>query len=155
MLESSTIDQVLAEHAPRGTDDPLYLPWWAKGEYARKNRTRYQLSDGSSIEAGRVVSRGTGSLRKPSEIARVPTPQPRAPKASETPLRVFRTPSKPPRAPRELDTVAQLLAIHRSPDSRLALCAQYGVDPAILTGAPNPGVASMRLANALRAKLRA
>ena len=155
MLESSTIDQVLAEHAPRGTGDPLYLPWWAKGEYARKNRTRYRLSDGSSIEAGRVVSRGTGSLRKPSEIARVPTPQPRAQKPTETPLRAFRTPSTPPRAPRELDAVARLLAANRTPESRLALCALWSIDPAILTGAPNPGVASMRLANALRAKLRA
>lgn len=148
------IETVLAEHAPRGTDDPLYLPWWAKGEYARKNGTRYRLSDGSCIEGGRVVSRGTGSLRKPSEIARVPTPQPRAPKASETPLRAFRTPSKPPRAPLELDAVAQLLVTNRTPDSRLALCALHGIDPTILTNAPNPGVASMRLANALRAKLR-
>lgn len=155
MLESSTIDQVLAEHAPRGTDDPLYLPWWAKGEYARKNRTKYQLSDGTAIDAGRVVSRGTGSLRKPSEIARVPTPQPRAPKASETPLRAFRTPSKPTRTPRELDYVARLLAANQTPESRLALCALWSIDPTILTNAPNPGVASMRLANALRAKLRA
>jgi hypothetical protein len=68
---------------------------------------------------------------------------------------VFPTHSKPVRTPKELDTVAQLLAIHRSSESRLALCSQYGVDPTILTGAPNPGVASMRLANALRAKLRA
>jgi hypothetical protein len=154
MLESTTIDQVLTEHNPRGTDDPLYLPWWAKGEYARKNGTKYRLSDGSCIEAGRIVSRGTGSLRKPSEIARVLTPQPSAQKASETPLRAFRTPSKPVQTPRELDAVAQLLADNRTPESRLALCAQYGVDPAILTNAPNPGVASMRLANALRAKLR-
>jgi len=154
MLESSTIDQVLAEHNPRGTDDPLYLPWWAKGEYARKNGTKYRLSDGSCIDAGRIVSRGTGSLRKPLEIARVPTPQPRVQKASETPLRAFQTPSKPPRAPRELDAVALLLAANRTPESRLALCALWSIDPTILTNAPNPGVASMRLANALRAKLR-
>ena len=154
MLESSTIDQVLTEHNPRGTDDPLYLPWWAKGEYARKNGTKYRLSDGSCIDAGRIVSRGTGSLRKPLEIARVPTPQPRVQKASETPLRGFPTHSKPVRTPKEPDLVSQLLAVHRSPESRLALCAQYGVDPTILTNAPNPGVASMRLANALRAKLR-
>lgn len=151
----TTIDQVLVEHAPRGTNDPLYIPWWAKGEYARKNGTKYQLSDGTCVESGRVVSRGTGSFRKPSEIARVHQPQPRAASGSRTPPVAFPTHSKPVGTPKAPDLVAQLLAVHRSPESRLALCSQYGVDPTILTGAPNPGVASMRLANALRAKLRA
>jgi hypothetical protein len=46
--------------------------------------------------------------------------------------------------------VDELLRVHRTLDSRVVLCHAYGVDAAILRDAPNPGVASMRLANALR-----
>jgi hypothetical protein len=55
-----------------------------------------------------------------------------------------------PKAARPLDTVQSLLIIHKTREARLALCAVWGIDPAIFTGAPNPGVAAMRLANALR-----
>jgi hypothetical protein len=40
------------------------------------------------------------------------------------------------------------------PVLRVALCNEYGIDPAILD-APNNGVATMRLLNALRKTLRA
>lgn len=150
-MQKTTIDEVLLEHAPRGNDDPLYVPWWAKGEYARANGTKYRLEDGTVIEGGRIVVRGTGSPRSASKPEPVLTPQPPAARVSETPSRASRTPRKPARTP---DLVDELLQMNRSRESRLVLCRAYGVDPAILDNAPNPGVASMRLANALRAKLQ-
>jgi hypothetical protein len=50
--------------------------------------------------------------------------------------------------------VDELLQEHRTLDARTVLCVQHDIDPAILRDAPNPGVASMRLANALRKVLR-
>ena len=150
-MQNTTIDQVLLEHNPRGTDDPLYIPWWAKGEYARKNGTKFRLGDGTSIEGGRIVQRGTGAFRSASAPAPVLIPQPPAASARKTPPRASATPSKGTATP---DLVAQLLQMHRTLDARTALCRQYGVDPQILHTAPNAGVASMRLANALRARIR-
>jgi len=150
-MQNTTIEQVLAEHNPRGTDDPLYIPWWAKGEYARANGTKYTMGDGTRIEGGRVVQRGTGAFGSASKPEPVLTPRPPAASARKTPPRASATPSRTPRTP---DLVAQLLQMHRTLDARTALCRQYGVDPEILRTAPNPGVASMRLANALRARIR-
>jgi len=122
---------VHTEHTPRPSGDPDYVPYWAKGEYARKNGYSYTTESGYTLREGSVVGR-TAPAPRPT-----PTPAPRA----LPPV---------PKAARPLDTVQSLLIIHKSRESRLALCAVWGIDPAIFTGAPNPGVAAMRLANALR-----
>lgn len=134
-----TIDAVLLEHAPRGTADPLYVPWWAKGEYAAKNGTKYRLADGTSIVGGKIVVRGHGDFSRASTPAQVLTPRPSARGATQTPRR----------APKAPDEAQRILAEHRSPLERLALCKRYSLDPAILEG-PNAGVVSMRILNAIR-----
>lgn len=117
------------EHAPRPSGDPDYTPYWAKGEYARKNGYSYTTESGHTLREGTVV----GHREPVPRTVQAPRALPPVPKAA-----------------RPLDTVQSLLAIHRTREERLALCAKFGVDPAIFTGAPNPGVAAMRLANALR-----
>jgi hypothetical protein len=134
-----TPDIVLTEHAPRGTADPLYIPWWAKGEYAAKNGTKYRMADGTSIVGGRIVVRGTGDFTRAPAARQVLTPQPEVQRARETPRRAPKTP----------DAAQLLLAEHRTRDLRLELCKRYSLDPSMLDG-PNPGVVSMRLLNALR-----
>ena len=136
----------LTEHSPRPSGDPDYVPYWAKGEYARANGTKYTTESGVTIVGGRA----TGRLPVAPRPAPVPKAQPATPSATETPRKASATPSKPSRTP---DLVAQLLAVHKTREARLGLCAKYGVDPAIFTNAPNPGVAAMRLANALRTKV--
>jgi hypothetical protein len=137
----------LTEHSPRPSGDPEYVPWWAKGEYARKNGTKYTTESGVTIVAGVATGRVPTHLRRDPVLV----PQPTRPSATETPRKAPATPARPARSP---DAVAQLLATHRTRDARLALCTLHGVDPAIFTGAPNPGVAAMRLANALRVRLQ-
>lgn len=129
----------LDEHAPRPSGDPDYVPWWAKGEYAKKNGTQYTTESGVVIAAGQVV--GTAS-----KTDRVLAPQPAPSSATETPPR-------PPRVPREPDAAQRLVAECAGKAERVALCKRHGLDPAILD-APNAGVATMRLLNALRKVLR-
>ena len=131
------------EHAPRPAGDPDYVPYWAKGEYARQNGTKYTTESGVTIVAGEVTE-GSPRRSEARELSKYP---PQAQKAKETPSVASERVRKAPRTP---DLVDQLLAVHRTLDARTVLCRSYGVDPAILTTAPNPGVASMRLANALR-----
>lgn len=135
------------EHTPRPTGDPDYVPWWAKGEYARKGGTKYSTESGVIIEAGFATGRVPMHLRRDPVLAPPPIPV----SARETPRKVPATPAKPFH---ELDPAARLLATYRTREARLSLCGQYGVDPALYTSAPNPGVAAMRLANALRRILR-
>lgn len=137
----------LTQHTPRPAGDPDYVPWWAKGEYAKKNGTKYSTESGVIIEAGFATGRVPMHLRRDP----VPAPPPIPANARETPRKAPVTPVKPFH---ELDTAARLLATYRTRDARLSLCGQYGVDPALYTSAPNPGVAAMRLANALRRILR-
>jgi hypothetical protein len=129
----------LQEHAPRPAGDPDYVPWWAKGEYARKNGTKYTTESGIVVVAGEVQGRV-------STTPRVLAPQPAPASATETPR-------KPARTPRELDKAQQLVAECPWKSERVGLCKQYGIDPAILD-APNAGVATMRLLNALRKVLK-
>ena len=132
----------LIEHVPRPVGDPDYTPWWAKGEYARMNATKYTTESGVVIEAGFVTGRVPSHLR----AAPVPEPRPTAPSATEAPR-------KPPRVPREVDAAQRLVAECAGKAERAALCKRHGIDPAILD-APNAGVATMRLLNALRRALR-
>jgi len=127
------------EHVPRPTGDPDYTPYWAKGEFARKNGYSYTTESGYTIRAGEVAEHRVPAPRAP-QVERELPPVPRAVRALP-PV---------PKAARALDAVQSLLIIHKTREERLVLCAKFGVDPAIFTGAPNPGVAAMRLANALR-----
>lgn len=147
----SPVEQVLAEHHPRPSDDPLYVPWWAKGEYARAKGTRWAMPDGTQIVAGRVAVVGTGAFPSASRLVPVCTPQPEPRERVATPPVATATPRRAKRTP---DRVDELLRVNRTLDSRVVLCHQLGIDAAILRDAPNPGVASMRLANALRRVLR-
>ena len=117
------------EPAPRPAGDPDYVPYWARGEYARKNGYSYTTESGHTLREGTVVGH------------REPAPRTVQAERALPPV---------PKAARPPDAVQSLLAIHRTREERLALCAKFGVDPAIFTGAPNPGGAAMRLANALR-----
>jgi hypothetical protein len=147
----TTVEMVLAEHTPRPGDDPLYIPWWSKGEYARAHGTKWAMPDGTQIVGGQVVVRGSGAFPSASKVGPLSKPQPQVQKRSETPTRASPTPS---RGKRPLDRVDELLQEHRTLDARTVLCVQHGINPAILRDAPNPGVASMRLANALRKVLQ-
>lgn len=151
MQNATTVEQVLAEHCPRSGDDPLYVPWWAKGEYAARIGTKWAMPDGTQIVGGRIVVRGSGAFPSASRAEPLSKPRPQAESARETPRRASSTPS---RSKRPLDRVDELLQEHRTLDARTVLCVQHGIDPAILRDAPNPGVASMRLANALRKVLQ-
>jgi len=117
------------DHAPRPAGDPDYVPYWAKGEFARKGGYSYTTESGYSLRNGELTGRTAPAPRAAPPVRELP------------PV---------PKAARPLDTVQSLLAIFKTREERLTLCAKYGVDPAIFTGAPNPGVAAMRLANALR-----
>jgi hypothetical protein len=133
----------LTEHNPRPVGDPDFVPWWAKGEYARKNGTKYTTESGVVIVGGKA----TGRLSVAPRLAPVPKAQPRV-------VSVPETPRKAPATPREPDLAQRLVAQCPFPVLRSALCNEYGIDPAILLDAPNNGVATMRLLNALRKALR-
>jgi hypothetical protein len=132
----------LTEHSPRPSGDPDYVPYWAKGEYARANGTSYTTESGVTIVGGRA----TGRLPVAARPAPVLTPQPRAANVPETPRKASAT-------PREPDLAQRLVAKCPFPVLRVALCNEYGINPAILD-APNNGVATMRLLNALRKALK-
>jgi hypothetical protein len=132
----------LDEHNPRPAGDPDYVPWWAKGEYAKKNGTKYTTESGVVIEAGFATGRVPMHLRREPVL----TPQP-------TPASATETPRKAPRLPREQDAAQRLVAECAGKSERVALCKKHGIDPTILD-APNAGVATMRLLNALRKALK-
>lgn len=138
------IHAVVNEHSPRPAGDLLYVPYWAKGEYARRNHTKYTTEEGSVIEAGRVVKEGHGSAASARELYR---PRVNTTSATEGPRKASATHS---RAAKTLDLAATLVKTCRSPDEKRALAHKHGIDPGVLDHAPNPGVASMRLVNALR-----
>lgn len=149
------IHDVMTEHNPRGTDDPCYVPWWAKGEYAKKNGTKYVTEEGSVIESGRVVVEGHGRRPERPPVSKyLETPE----SASETPRKASEGYQKAPRTlpptPAAADDLAaELVSTYRTREARVKLCAKYGIDPGILD-APNAGIQSMRLRNALRRAIR-
>jgi hypothetical protein len=132
----------LLEHHPRPAGDPDYVPWWAKGEYAARLVTKYATESGVIVEAGFV----TGRVPRHARVESVPEPRAAAPSATETPR-------KAPRVPREPDAAQRAVAECNGKSERVALCKKHGIDPAILD-APNAGVATMRLLNALRKAMR-
>jgi hypothetical protein len=117
----------------------MYIPWWAKGEYARKNGTTFRMRDGTTIVGGKIHVRGSGDFTPPPGVmwtGEVPPPDPR--------------PAKVRKAP---DAAQQLLAQHPTRDLRANLCDRFQLPHTILDG-PNAGVVSMRLLNAIRKALK-
>jgi len=136
----TTWTEVLAEHNPRPPGDRFEHPWWVKGEYARKNETKWTAPDGTRIESGKVVSLGNASW-SPSVT---PPSVSRAPAATKVPV----VPKKARKAP---DEHAIRLAACKTEDDWIALFNQYGLDPCLRTNpAPNNGVRNMRILNAMR-----
>jgi len=148
------LQAALDEHHPRPDGDPLYVPYWAKGAFARTHGTSYTLGDGSVVRGGEIAQVGTGASRSASSAAELPQYRAGVERGSEVPAVRPATPARSERPPtKELDAVAKLLREHSTPEQRRALCERYGIDWTTVTSAPNPGVGSMRLANALRRAL--
>ena len=121
----------LDDHFPAPAGDSNYVPWWAKGEYARHNGTTYTTESGVSIANGVMVGE---RLEKAVGAAPVLVPSP-------TPMKRPETPRKPAMAAPQLDVV------------RLrSMAAGYGLRDDIWKESPNMGVAVMRLKNAARKK---
>ena len=127
-MTSSTFPP-LDDHFPAPAGDPNYVPWWARGEYARRNGTSYTTESGVSIANGTVVGERP---KRAVEAVPVPTPPPVPAKRSEAP----RKPVTP-----QLD-VARLRS----------MAANYGLRDDVWKESPNMGVAVMRLKNAARKK---
>lgn len=104
------VQAALDAHAP--ISGPDYVPWWAKGEYARANRHEYVTESGVSVVAGEIVGKTKVVKEK---IERNVKP--------------------------EIDI----------PDLSLPeLCDKYDLPHDLYKSAPNGGVATMRVRNAVR-----
>lgn len=111
----SEVQAALDAHAP--ISGPDYVPWWAKGEYARVHRHEYVTGSGVSIVAGEIAGR-TKIVKE--KIERTVKP--------------------------EIDI----------PDLSLPeLCDKYDLPHDLYQSAPNGGVATMRVRNAVRKILAA
>lgn len=105
------VQKALDAHAP--ISGPDYVPWWAKGEYARVHRHEYVTQSGVSVVAGEIVGKAKVIKEKIERKNPVPT----------------------------IDI----------PDLSLPeLCDKYGLPHDLYQSAPNGGVASMRVRNAVR-----
>ena len=148
------VQAALDDHNPRPVGDPLYVPYWARGAYARAHSTQYTMQDGTHLVAGRIERLGKEASRSASSSEELP--QYRAPveRPTESPRSTVAVLSRGASTPtREPDAVTVLLRQHSTKESRMALCAKHGIDWALVESAPNPGVGAMRLANALRSRL--
>lgn len=121
----------LDDHFPAPAGDPDYVPWWAKGEYARRNGTSYTTESGVSITNGVMVGKRS---EKAVEPAPVHQPQPDTAKRAETPRKAAPVPSK-------LD----IGRLH-------SLAESFGLRDDVWKESPNMGVAVMRIKNAARRK---
>ena len=95
-----------------------------------------------------LIQRGPGCCVVNGRLAgsRVLTPECAPLRGSETPREARAT---PPRVEAPADRARQLVQECDGRAARVALCKRFKIDPAILD-APNAGVATMRLLNALR-----
>lgn len=128
---TSRVFPPLDDHFPAPAGDPNYVPWWAKGEYARRNATSYTTESGVSVSNGAVVGK---RLEDTPDATTVPEPQPTTAKRTGTPKKATSAPSK-------LDA------------GRLhSLAKSFGLRDDIWKESPNMGVAVMRIRNAARRK---
>ena len=95
-----------------------------------------------------LIRRGPGGCFVHGRLvgSRVLTPECAPARATETPRKPSATPSS---AEGPTDRARQLVQGCEGRAARVALCRRYKIDPTILD-APNAGVATMRLLNALR-----
>ena len=136
------IDEVLLEHNPRPTNDPLYVPWWAKGEYARVNKTRYTLADGTLIECGKVVRRAP---RKGGLVAPPYRPEPEVANATEVPRKAHEI----------RDEAREAFDACVGVDQVYALLERWHLSRDLWDlPAPNNGVRKMRVLNQVRKAMR-
>lgn len=104
---------------PNPIAGPDYVPWWAQGEYARKNGTSYTTESGITVKDGMITGRPQIAKER---IERKAEPKP------------------------GVDI----------PDLTLPeLCDKYNLSHDLYKTAPNGGVASMRVRNAIRKLLAA
>jgi len=114
-MGTAEVQAALAAHAP--ISGPDYVPWWAKGEYARIHRHEYVTESGVSVVAGEIAGKAKVVKEK---IERIVKP--------------------------EIDI----------PDLSLPeLCDKYNLPHDLYQSAPNGGVATMRVRNAIRRLLAA
>jgi hypothetical protein len=137
-------EQALHSHTPAPQGCPTYIPWFAKGEYARRHGTTWTFPDGTMVRGGEIVKRGHGRLVGADPVSK---PQPTPEKRSETPRKASEI---PPKTIRTSDQAQVLWSQCNGRTERAALLSRHGIDPTIMDNAPNPGVASMRGLNALR-----
>lgn len=114
-MGTAEVQAALTAHAP--ISGPDYVPWWAKGGYARIHRHEYVTESGVSVIAGEIAGKAKVVKEK---IERIVKP--------------------------EIDI----------PDLSLPeLCDKYNLSHDLYQSAPNGGVATMRVRNAIRRLLAA
>ena len=111
-MGTNGVIQALASHEP--VSGPDYVPWWARGEYAKKMQTSYTTESGVSVVAGEVSGR-KAVVREKIERKESPNPGIEIP---NLPL----------------------------PE----LCDKFSLSHDLYKTAPNGGVATMRVRNAVR-----
>lgn len=149
--DTMSFELAVDEHAPRTVGDPFYIPWWAKVPKLDGEPKTYRAWDGTEIQGGKIVTRGSSfrgfeaTMRQPQKVVRNETPPPSLPEV--LPLR-----SKPAVKANIPDWASEALReAGKCPDARAKLCSLHGIDyAALVAGAPNAGVATMRIVNALR-----
>jgi len=141
----SKAQEALDAHSPRPEGDPWYVPYWAKGMYAKMHGTKWAFDDGTQVESGIITSRKL-KMTDPKILS----PEIKFQADPETPGPTL---IKRPKAPKLVDQASKLVAECNGKPERIMLCMQHGIDPSILD-APNAGVATMRLLNALRSHFK-
>ena len=146
-----SFEHALTEHSPRGVGDPFYIPWWAKIPQLDGDPKTFRAWDGTEIRGGKIVTQGSSFRGFVAELKpKLQTPG--VENMAPSPRKVLPSASRPKGGAYIPDWAAEALReAGKDLGARVALCAKYGIDyVALVAGAPNPGVASMRVVNALR-----
>ena len=149
--DTMSFELAVDEHAPRTVGDPFYVPWWAKIRQLDGEAKTYRAWDGTEIRGGKIVTRGSSFRGFEAVMHTKPEVAPTE-MAPPSPPEVLPLHSKPRVKANVPDWASDALReAGKCPDARSRLCAQYGIDyAALIEGAPNAGVATMRVVNALR-----
>ena len=111
------VQAALDAHGPNSGPD--YVPWWAKGDYAKKNGTSYTTESGVTVKDGEITGR-------------------------------------PAAVKERIERKTEVKPGVDIPDLTLPeLCDKYGLSHDLYKTAPNGGVATMRVRNAVRRLLLA
>ena len=107
VTDAEIVEQVLLERQPRSTNDPNYVPWWAKPPHGEKMGTSYTTRSGVTVSSGRV----TGRVKAKAPVD--------SPSVSETP--------KKPSEPISDDTLSALCDQHGLSHDLYRLAPNRGV----------------------------